>query len=218
MTKAIYEQSPKIALHRDVPESTYGDVVGPSGATDDNIAIFDGSTGKLLADSALAITEVTDFIDSKGDPNGLASLDGTGKVPLAQIPDTLIGGLQYKGVWNCSTGLYPTTTSTGDYYVCNVAGTISGTYYAIGDWLVYNGATWDRVDGGAHPHDWTHISGAVDEIDGDQLDIDFSPIYYTPTVTALSPTTVELTSHLNGIDTALSLKVGITDVIDGGIW
>jgi hypothetical protein len=145
------------------------------------------------------------FINSKGQNNGLAELDSTGKVPLSEIPDTLIGALQYKGTWNCSTGLYPIITSTGDYYVCSVAGTISGTDYAVGDWLVYNGATWDRIDGGVHPHAVTHTSGAGDEIDGDRLDVDFSPSYYIPTSTGLS-VLGELTSHLNGIDLGLNTK------------
>lgn len=28
----------------------------------------------------------------------------------------------------------------------SVAGTISGKAYSIGDWMVYNGTSWDRVD------------------------------------------------------------------------
>jgi hypothetical protein len=165
----IYKDGPKIAISRDIPESTFGDVVGPASATDRNVVIFDGSTGKVISDSGLSI-------------------------------DTIMGGLQYKGIWDCSGGVYPASTSTGDYYVCSVAGTIDGTYYAIGDWLVYNGSTWNRIDGGAHPHALTHISGAVDEIDGDKLDIDFVPTFYTRTSTGYSPAITDLTSHLYGID------------------
>ena len=50
-------------------------------------------------------------------------------------------------------------------------------------------------------HAPTHISGGTDEIDGDQLDIDFVPTNYTPDT---SPSEVTLTQHLTaklkGID------------------
>ena len=37
-----------------------GDVVGPSGATDGDIVLFDGATGKLIKDSGLLLTDLTD--------------------------------------------------------------------------------------------------------------------------------------------------------------
>ena len=49
-----------------------------------------------------------------------------------------------------------------------------------------------------------HLSGQSDEVDGDKLDIDFSPSNYTPgTVENVTESTAHLTSHLNGIDTAI---------------
>lgn len=39
-----------------------GNVVGPSGAVSEHIAVFDGATGKLLKDGALAITDL--YFDS----------------------------------------------------------------------------------------------------------------------------------------------------------
>lgn len=66
-----------------------------------------------------------------------------------------IGALNYKGTWNASTNT-PTIVSSvgvkGDYYVVSVAGTtnINGiSNWGVGDWIVYNGATWQRVEGGA---------------------------------------------------------------------
>jgi hypothetical protein len=53
-------------------------------------------------------------------------------------------------------------------------------------------------------HAGDHVSGAVDELDGDVLDIDWNPTNYTPTVAPAEVTSVdELTAHLAGIDTAL---------------
>jgi len=66
-----------------------------------------------------------------------------------------IGALNYKGTWNASTNT-PTITSSvgtkGDYYVVSVAGTtnINGiSNWGVGDWIVFNGVVWQRVEGGA---------------------------------------------------------------------
>lgn len=67
-----------------------------------------------------------------------------------------IGALNYKGTWNASTNsptLADGTGSKGDYYVVSTAGTqtFDGIQYffGIGDWIVYNGAVWQRVEGGS---------------------------------------------------------------------
>ena len=85
-----------------------------------------------------------------GVPNGVATLDSSGKVPTSQIP--LQGDLNYQGTWNASTNT-PTLTSSvgtqGYYYVVNVAGTtnLNGiTDWQIGDWAIYNGSVWQKVD------------------------------------------------------------------------
>lgn len=66
-----------------------------------------------------------------------------------------IGALNYKGTWDASTNT-PTLASgagtKGDYYVVSVAGTttLDGiSNWGIGDWAVFNGSVWQRVEGGA---------------------------------------------------------------------
>lgn len=65
-----------------------------------------------------------------------------------------LGALNYKGTWNASTNT-PTLVSSvgakGDYYVVSVAGTtnLNGeTLWGVGDWAVFNGSVWQRVEGG----------------------------------------------------------------------
>jgi len=65
-----------------------------------------------------------------------------------------IGALNYKGTWNASTNT-PTLTSgvgtKGDYYVVSVAGSTNldgTTLWGVGDWAVFNGSIWQKVDGG----------------------------------------------------------------------
>ena len=64
----------------------------------------------------------------------------------------LAGGVTYQGTWNANTNSPTITSSTGTkgyYYVVNVAGStsIDGiTDWKVGDWIIFNGSTWDKVD------------------------------------------------------------------------
>jgi hypothetical protein len=65
-----------------------------------------------------------------------------------------IGALNYKGTWDASTN-NPTLTSSvgtkGDYYVVSVAGSTNldgTTLWGVGDWAVFNGSIWQKVDAG----------------------------------------------------------------------
>ena len=51
-----------------------------------------------------------------------------------------------------------------------------------------------------------HIKGTGDEIDGDLLDIDFNPAYYTPGTVTETTHVDHLSSHLHGIDLAINGK------------
>lgn len=62
------------------------------------------------------------------------------------------GAVNYKGTWNASANS-PTLTSSvgnqGDYYVVNIAGTtnLNGiTDWQVGDWAIFNGSVWQKVD------------------------------------------------------------------------
>ena len=66
--------------------------------------------------------------------------------------NSLIGGSIYQGVWNASTNT-PTLTSSvgtdGYYYIVNVAGStnLNGiTDWKVGDWAIFHGGTWQKVD------------------------------------------------------------------------
>lgn len=76
----------------------------------------------------------------KGVSNGVATLDINGKVALTQIPDSILGQLEYVGTWNFTT--MPTATQKGQYWIANV----SGNGYVVGDWAVWNGVAFDKVD------------------------------------------------------------------------
>lgn len=63
-----------------------GDVVGPSSATDSAFALFDGTTGKLIKDSAKTLTSKSDAnINSASVSSGTMTLDCTGLVGDVQF-------------------------------------------------------------------------------------------------------------------------------------
>jgi hypothetical protein len=84
----------------------------------------------------------------KGVANGLASLDEFAKIPIGQIPTAIVGTLNYKGAWDCSTHTYPSPAVHGDYYICSVAGTMTsdGMSYNVRDILIYGDDSWEKID------------------------------------------------------------------------
>lgn len=64
----------------------------------------------------------------------------------------ITGGLDYQGTWNASTNT-PTLTSSvgtnGYYYVVSVSGStnLNGiTDWVVGDWVIFNGTAWQKLD------------------------------------------------------------------------
>jgi hypothetical protein len=61
-------------------------------------------------------------------------------------------GLTYKGTWDASTNspsLSSGVGTNGDYYVVNIAGStnLDGiTDWQIGDWAIFNGSVWQKID------------------------------------------------------------------------
>ena len=111
-----------------------------------------------LADTNIAITNTqvsglgTASTKDAGAALGVATLDSGGKVPVSELPAAVLGALSYQGTWDASTNT-PTLTSSvgtkGYYYVVSVAGStnLNGiTDWLVGDWAVYNGTAWQKVD------------------------------------------------------------------------
>lgn len=63
-----------------------------------------------------------------------------------QAQATVTGQLVYRGGHDASTGAYPASPFKGDYWKIAVGGTVSGVVLAAGDSIIYNGATWDKID------------------------------------------------------------------------
>ena len=127
---------------------------GGTGAATLTGYVYGNGTSAMTAATTIPNTSITGLgtasTKDAAVANGVATLDSGGTVPLSQLPP--LGDLNYQGAWNANTNT-PTLTSSvgtkGYYYVVSVAGTtnLNGiTDWQIGDWAVFNGSVWQKID------------------------------------------------------------------------
>jgi hypothetical protein len=136
-----------------------------------------------------ALLDTYQLRSEKGNANGYASLDSGGKVPISQLPSSI---MEYKGTWNASTNT-PTlangTGDTGDVYICNVAGTVNfgagAITFAVGDYVIYSGTIWQRSSGAVGT-----VTSVALTVGGDAISVSGSPLTTSGTLAlAFSGTT-----------------------------
>jgi hypothetical protein len=135
---------------------TLGVPNGGTGATTLTGYVKGTGTTAMTASSTIPNTDITGLgtasTKDAGAANGVATLDAGGKVPVSELPAAVLGALSYQGTWDANTNS-PTLTSSvgtkGYYYVVSVAGNtnLNGiTDWLVGDWAVFNGSIWQKVD------------------------------------------------------------------------
>jgi hypothetical protein len=154
---AITVKHNKVSL---IPDSGDDTLIEPSDWNADHtltglgtMAEQDASSVAITGGSISGVT-VSGYIPTtqKGAANGVATLDAGGKVPVSELPAAVLGALSYQGTWNASTNTPTLASGTGTkgyYYVVAVAGStdLDGiTDWQVGDWAVYNGTAWQKVD------------------------------------------------------------------------
>jgi hypothetical protein len=144
-----------------------------------------GSASVTLTNSAVIGKVLTGLNVTGGSVSATDSiLDAFGKVQN-QI-NGLIGGSIYQGVWNASTNT-PTLTSSvgtkGYYYIVNVAGStnLNGiTDWKVGDWAIYDGTAWQKVDNTDAVSSVNGFTGAV-SLTTDNISEGSTNLYFTNT-------------------------------------
>lgn len=108
---------------------------------------------------------------NKGQALGYCGLDSGGKVPIANLPTTL---LQYQGVWNASTNtptlLATDLTKVGFVYNVSAAGSQFGIDWSLGDWAIYNAA--GAIEKSDNSDDVTSVNGKTGPVVLDPDDLD----------------------------------------------
>jgi hypothetical protein len=130
-------------------ELNVGEVVAPDLAERIKVITNGGGTSQSVLDTLASLqTQINNLIPSQtGNSGKFLTTNGT-STSWASVA----GGLSYQGTWNANTNT-PTLTSSvgvnGYYYITDVAGStnLNGiTDWQIGDWLLFNGSVWQKID------------------------------------------------------------------------
>jgi len=147
----------------------------------------------------------------KGAAHGLATLDSNGKVPSSQLE---LDSVVYQGTWNAATNsplLASSVGTKGHYYVVSTAGTtlVDGIGdWQTGDWIIFNGAMWEKSD---HTDQVTSVAGrqgAVTLVAADVVDFD-TEVTNNATVAANSAHRLDTVSNPHNVTKA---QVGLGHV------
>jgi hypothetical protein len=132
----------RISDNTDSTKKVGFDVAGLTTGSTRTITVPDANVDLGLIATAIQSSE-------KGANNGVATLDAGGKIPVSQLPNSV---MELQGEWNASTNT-PTLANgignAGDVYEVTAAGTVNfgagAITFAVGDWAVYGAdGTWHK--------------------------------------------------------------------------
>ena len=131
-------------------ELNVGEVVAPDLAERIKVITNGGGTSQSVLDTLASLqTQINNLIPSQtGNSGKYLTTNGT-DLSWATVSGS---GLTYQGTWNASTNTPTLASSTGVsgyYYIVSVAGStnLDGiTDWQAGDWLVFNGTVWQKID------------------------------------------------------------------------
>jgi hypothetical protein len=126
-----------------------GEVVTSDLAEKIKVITNGGGTSQTVLDTLASLqTQINNLIPSQTGNSGKYLTTNGSALSWASVA----GGLTYQGTWNASTNT-PTLASgvgvNGYYYITSTAGStnLDGiTDWQIGDWLMFNGTVWQKID------------------------------------------------------------------------
>jgi hypothetical protein len=130
-------------------EINVGEVVAPDLAEKIKVITNGGGTSQTVLDTLASLqAQIDALIPSQTGNSGKFLTTNGSTLSWASVT----GGLSYQGTWNATTNT-PTLASgvgtNGYYYVVATAGStnLDGiTDWQIGDWLMFNGTVWQKID------------------------------------------------------------------------
>lgn len=131
-------------------EINVGEIVPMELASQIKVITNGGGTSQYVLDTLASLqSQINSLIPSQtGNSGKYLTTNGT-TTSWASIAG---GGLSYQGTWNASTNTPSLASSTGTngyYYIVSTAGStnLNGiTDWQVGDWLLFNGSVWQKID------------------------------------------------------------------------
>ena len=145
-------------------ELNVGEVVSADLAESIKVITNGGGTSQYVLDTLTSLqTQITNLIPSQtGNAGKVLTTNGS-----SLSWGSVAGGLSYQGTWNASTNTPTLASSTGTngyYYIVATAGStnLNGiTSWNIGDWLMFNGSVWQKIDQSETLQSITSTDGSV---------------------------------------------------------
>lgn len=130
-------------------EINVGEIMPMELASQIKVITNGGGTSQYVLDTLASLqTQINTLIPSQtGNSGKYLTTNGT-----TTSWGSVAGGLSYQGTWNASTNsptLASSTGTNGYYYIVSTAGStnLNGiTDWQIGDWLLFNGSVWQKID------------------------------------------------------------------------
>jgi hypothetical protein len=183
-------------------------------------AINNGVTNKAPSEDAVFdALSLKEDLANKGAPDGYPELDPSGKIPISQLPDAVLGAARYQGTWDANTNtpdVGSTSPLAGYFYIVSVAGstTLDGiTPWAVGDWAIYNGTNWEKIPASALVVSVNGQTGTV-VLDTDDVAEGATNLYYTDArakaatvADAIADAVTDVAPSQNAVFDALALKL-----------
>jgi len=145
-------------------EINVGEVVAPDLAEKIKVITNGGGTSQYVLDTLASLqTQINNLIPSQTGNSGKFLTTNGSVLSWASVA----GNLSYQGTWNASTNtptLASGTGTNGYYYVVATAGStnLDGiTDWKVGDWLLFNGTAWQKIDQSETLQTITSTDGSV---------------------------------------------------------
>lgn len=143
-----------------------------TGLTGEATASGPGSASVVLSNAAVIAKVLTGLNVTGGSVISTDTiLQAFGK--LQNQINSLVGGSAYQGTWNASTNIPALASGIGTagyYYIVNVAGStnLDGiTDWKVGDWAIFDGTVWQKVDNTDAVSSVNGYTGAVNLVSSD---------------------------------------------------
>lgn len=127
-----------------------------------------GGADDLAAGDKLVISDVSD-----SDKGKVATMQQVADF----VSENLSGPVEYKGAWDASSNTPtlvdpPTADTSGHYYIVSAPGTQFSVSWAIGDWIVSNGVSWEKID---NSDTVSSVNGSTGAVTLDYSDVGAAP-------------------------------------------
>lgn len=194
-----------------------------SGKFSFNSKVLGGIADGTAAGEALSYSQ-------RGATNGVASLDSGGKVPVSELPNSI---MEYQGTYDPTGGagagvpaLANGVGDAGDVYKVTVAGShdfgAGSLSMVVGDYVIYNGTVWEVAHSGADQVISVNGQSGAVSLDSDDISEGSTNLYFTDSraktaavFDGITDGVTDVAPSQNAVFDALALKADVS-ALGGG--